>query len=211
LANLIGKQYSLALFGPQDNKNAPKHVIFHHCDSSFSLSYCSNSRGYDEFVLLDLFLWSRGTRTESQVDSLCHRELRKRRRQTFITFSISPLMKFGPVFAAIRLSCSLFLCTASVLDRGKIISRNRGYFLICLFTTVIQRNKETMANHMKSSGTLDTGIKMREHLCFCCCKFYPTIQCHCSAYDVPLDAGSWLKKPEKNPTSPKHAHLRLFT
>jgi hypothetical protein len=39
-------------------------------------------------------------------------------------------------------------------------------------TTLIPRNKKHVTSLRTSLGTLDPGLKMREHLCFCYCNFF---------------------------------------
>jgi hypothetical protein len=80
----------------------------------------------------------------------------------------------------------------------KVSTISQFYRFVFLFTTFVPRNNETMAYHKKLFGVLDPGLKMREHLCLHYRKCYPTIQCNCSACNVPADAG--LKK---NTTFPR--------
>jgi hypothetical protein len=58
------------------------------------------------------------------------------------------------------------VCEDGEGDIGRHILRNNF-----LLTKFIQRNNETMANHMKKPlGRLDPVLTMREHLRYHCCK-----------------------------------------
>jgi hypothetical protein len=69
-------------------------------------------------------------------------------------------------------------------------ARSSGFLLS---QSLFQGITRPMVNYMKPFGGLDQGLVMQEHLCFCYCKFYPTLQCNCSACDGPPDACLFLR------------------